>query len=80
MTLGTVAFGLLINDWGLILTMIISMTLCALGTTETRWSEFAAFMAIMIALGWSMFIWLLGMPVPTWPAKAMPSFMTFLLR
>ncbi len=79
-TLGTVAFGLLINDWGLILTMIISMTLCALGSLETRWREFTAFMGIMIALGWSMFIWLLGMPVPTWPVKWVPSFLSFILR
>ena len=79
-TLGTITFGLLINDWGLILTMIVSMTLCALGTLETRWSEFTAFLGVMIALGWSMFIWLLGMPIPTWPVKWVPSFLSFILR
>ncbi len=71
-TLGTVAFGMLIDDWGLIISMIISMTLCALGTPETRWREFAIFSAIMLAIGFGTFIWLLGMPIATWPTKAIP--------
>ena len=59
--------------------MIISLTLCALGTLETRWKEFGAFLLIMLALGWGMFIWLLGMPISTWPTK-MPAFITWLIR
>jgi putative tricarboxylic transport membrane protein len=79
-TLGVVLFGLLIDDWGLVVTMVISMTLCALGTVETRWIEFAIFSLIMIAIGWGMFIWLLGMPINTWPTKAVPSFLSAVLR
>jgi hypothetical protein len=70
-TIGTVVFGLMIDDYGLVLTMIVSMAICALGTAETRWSEFAMFSVIMIVSSWAMFIWLLGMPIKTWPANAM---------
>jgi hypothetical protein len=66
-TLGTVAFGFMIDEYGLLLTMIVSMAICALGTAETRWSEFAAFMLIMMVASWAMFIWLLGMPIKVWP-------------
>jgi putative tricarboxylic transport membrane protein len=79
-TLGVVSFGLLIDDWGLIITMIISMTLCAIGTVETRWPEFAIFTLVMIAIGFGMFIWLLGMPINTWPTKAIPSFLSIIVR
>ena len=70
---GTVAFGLLIDDWGLIVSMIISMTLCALGTPETRWREFTIFSGIMLTIGFGTFIWLLAMPIATWPTKLVPS-------
>lgn len=78
-TAATVAFGLFVDDLGLILTMIIALTLCAIGTKETRWAEYAIFLALMIAIGWGTFIWLLGMPIPTWPTRA-PSFLSFILR
>ena len=78
-TLGTVVFGLLIDDAGLVVTMIISMSICALGTLDTRWPEFAMFSAIMIVSCWALFIWLLGMPITTWPTKV-PSFISTILR
>ncbi len=68
-TLGTVAFGYLIDDLGLILTMIVSLTLGAAGTPETRWKEYLVFLGVMLLIGVGTFIWLLGMPIPTWPAK-----------
>jgi hypothetical protein len=68
-TLSVVAFGLFIDDLGLVVTMIISLTICALGTPETRWREYLLFLALMIAIGVGMFIWGLGMPIPTWPQK-----------
>ncbi len=68
-TLAVVAFGYFIDDLGLVATMIVSMTLCALGTHETRWREFAIFTVIMLAIGVGMFVWLLGMPIPVWPTK-----------
>ena len=78
-TAASVALGVLIDDLGLVLTMIISMTLCALGTPETRWQEYVIFLAIMIALGWGMFIYLLGMPIPTWPVRFPPE-LDFIFR
>ena len=71
-TAGTVVFGFMIDDYGLVLSMIVSMTICALGTVETRWLEFAVFMAIMIVASWAMFIWLLGLPIKTWPTGLGP--------
>ena len=64
-TLATVAFGLLIDRIGLIPTMAVSLTMCAAGISETRWGEYATFLSIMIGLGWFTFIWLLGMPIPS---------------
>lgn len=78
-TLATMAFGELIDDLGLVLTMIVSLTLCAAGTAETKWMEYAIFLAIMIFGGVATFIWLLGMPIPIWPPK-MPTFLSFVLR
>jgi hypothetical protein len=66
-TAGTVVFGLMIDDYGLVASMIVAMTICALGTAETRWSEFAVFMLIMMVSSWAIFIWLLGMPIKVWP-------------
>ena len=76
-TAATIAFGLLIDDLGLVVTMIIAMVLCALGTAESRWFEFSIFLLIMIATAWVMFIWLLGMPIPVWPIRA-PSHLSFI--
>lgn len=78
-TLACVSFGLLIDELGLIFTTIVSLVLCALGTPETRWREFLIFLAVMIAIGYGLFIWLLGMPIPTWPTK-IPSFLKFILK
>ena len=71
-TAGTVVFGSMIDDYGLVASMIVAMTICALGTAETRWSEFAVFTLIMIVASWAMFIWLLGMPIKTWPTNLAP--------
>jgi hypothetical protein len=49
--------------------MLVSMTLAALGTPETRWVEYAFFAAIMLALGIAMFIWGLGMPIQVLPKE-----------
>ncbi len=68
-TLATVAFGLLIDRVGFIPTTIVSLTICALGSAETRWREYTVFLAIMIATGWATFIWLLGMPIPAFAFK-----------
>ena len=66
-TLATVAFALLIDRVGLVLTMIVVMTLAALGTPETRWREYALFAIFMVGLGAVVFIFGLGMPIPLLP-------------
>lgn len=78
-TAATIVFGLIIDDLGLVITMIIALTICALGTLETRWLEFSIFLVIMIAGSWALFIWLLGMPIPVWPVKA-PTFLAPIIR
>jgi putative tricarboxylic transport membrane protein len=77
-TAGTVVFGLMIDDYGLVATMIVSMAICALGTHETRWFEFTVFTVIMIVSSWALFIWLLGMPIRTWPGNLPPFLNSFL--
>jgi hypothetical protein len=66
-TLAAVAFSLLIEPLGLVGTMVVSMTLCALGTPDTRWREFAIFTVIMLIIGLGVFIYGLGMPMKVWP-------------
>lgn len=66
-TLATVAFALLVDRAGLVVTMLVSMTLAALGTPETRWREYFVFTLIMLAIGVVVFIKGLGMPIPIWP-------------
>ena len=66
-TLATVAFAFLVDNAGLVVAMIVSMTLAALGTHETRWKEFALFTVLMLALGLGIFIYGLGMPIKVLP-------------
>jgi hypothetical protein len=66
-TAATIAFALLVDQAGLVIAMIVSMTLAALGTHETRWREFAMFMALMLTLGLGIFIFGLGMPIKVLP-------------
>ena len=70
-TVATIAFALLIDRFGLVVTMIVSMTIAAFGTPETRWLEYSLFALFMIVLGIALFIYGLGMPIPTFP-KALP--------
>lgn len=69
-TASVVLFGLTIDHLGLVIAMILSMSLCAYGIAETKWGEFAVFLAIMIVGAWLMFICMLGMPINTCPAFA----------
>ena len=78
-TVGTVVFGLMIDSYGLVLSMIVAMTICAFGTTETRWFEFAIFTLVMMVASWALFIWLLAMPIRTWPSN-LPAFIEHMLR
>jgi hypothetical protein len=67
-SLATVAFALLVDRLGLVVTMIVSMTLTALGTPDTRWREYLGFALFMLAFGVGLFIYALGMPIPALPA------------
>jgi hypothetical protein len=78
-TLATIAFGMLVDSAGLLVAMVTSLTLCAMGTVETRWTEFAVFLAIMVAIGVGTFVWLLGMPIPIWPVRV-PDFLSFIVH
>jgi putative tricarboxylic transport membrane protein len=66
-TAATMAFSFLIDSAGLVVAMIVSMTLAALGTHETRWKEFSMFMVLMLTLGIGIFILGLGMPIKVLP-------------
>jgi hypothetical protein len=66
-TLATIAFAFLIDNAGLVVAMIVSMTLAALGTHETRWAEFGLFTVLMLVLGLGIFIYGLGMPIKVMP-------------
>ncbi|MSP00436.1 MAG: tripartite tricarboxylate transporter TctB family protein [Acetobacteraceae bacterium] len=66
-TLAGLAFALLVNDGGLVVSMVVSMAICAAGTPETRWREFAIFSVIMVVIGVALFIKGLGMPIKVFP-------------
>lgn len=66
-TLATIAFAFLVDSAGLVVAMIVSMTIAALGTHETRWLEFSMFMLLMLAIGLGIFIYGLGMPIKVLP-------------
>lgn len=66
-TIAVVAFSLLIDRVGLVTTMLIALPIAALGTPETRWGEFALFLALMMAIGLGVFIYGLGMPLKVLP-------------
>lgn len=65
--LAIVVFSVLIDRLGLVVAMLASMTLAALGTPQTRWGEYAIFSIIMLVIGVGMFVYGLGMPVRALP-------------
>jgi len=77
--LATIAFGLTVDELGLVVAMAVSLTLCAAGTPETIWREYFFFLAIMLVIGVGTFVILLGMPIPIWPVKV-PGWLPFLQR
>ncbi len=68
-TLAVIAFALLVDRLGLVIAMLLSMTLTALGTPETRWREYTLFALIMVGIGVGMFIYGLRMPIPILPKE-----------
>jgi putative tricarboxylic transport membrane protein len=68
-TLAVVAFALTIDRFGLVVAMLASMTLTALGTPETRWREYLVFAVLMLAIGIGLFRYGLGMPISVLPRE-----------
>ncbi len=66
-TLAAVAFALLIEPAGLVVTMLVVMTLGALAGEDHRRRELAIFFPGMIAMAIVVFIWGLGMPIKVLP-------------
>ena len=66
-TAAAVAFGLLIEPAGLVLSMLVLMGFGALAGDDHRWREFAFFSACMLVIGVAIFIWGLGMPIKVFP-------------
>jgi len=67
-TIATIAFAFLIDPAGLVVAMIVSMTIAALGSHETRWwPEFTLYSVLMLAIGIGIFILGLGMPIKVLP-------------
>jgi hypothetical protein len=66
-TLAAVAFALLIEPAGLVVTMLAVMGLGALAGDGHKLRELAVFMPVMIALAIGIFIWGLGMPIKVFP-------------
>ena len=66
-TVATIAFAFLIDQAGLVVAMIVSMTLAALGTHETQMDGVHDVLGLMLAIGIGIFIVLLGMPIKVLP-------------
>lgn len=66
-TAAIVAFGMLSDDLGLVITMVISLTLCALGTLETQWGpriEQSLLTAVAVAVGAGLLMFALSFVLP----------------
>jgi hypothetical protein len=61
------AFALLIEPAGLMVAMLVLMVLGALAGQGHRLKEFGIFAAVMLLMGWVIFIWGLNMPIKVFP-------------
>ena len=66
-TLGILAFALLLEPTGLVLATAALFLLTALGSPETRWGEVLVFTAGTSAFGVALFVWGLGLSLRVWP-------------
>lgn len=66
-TLAAISFGLLIEPAGLLVSMLVLMVLGALAGDDHSWRELSVFIAIMLVIGVTIFIWGLGMPIKVFP-------------
>ena len=66
-SLGILAFALLLEPAGLVLATTALFLLTALGSPETRWGEVLIFTAGTAAFGVALFVWGLGLTLRVWP-------------
>lgn len=63
-TIGTILFSVLIDRLGLLVAMTALMICGAVAGKDHKWGQTVIFMLIMIVIGYGLFIWGLGMPIP----------------
>jgi len=61
---GTVLFGLLIRDSGILAAVVVLVLVSAAGNPQTRWLPMAGLAAAMSAFCYGIFVKLLGLPIP----------------
>ncbi len=66
-TAALVAFGLAIERFGLVISIILLVGIGSLATRALKPLETAAAAVFLIALSWSIFIFGLGLTIPVWP-------------
>ena len=69
-TLGITAFALLIDPFGLLVAGAALLVIGAGASDEFRWRETALLAAVLLVFSWLLFVWGLGLPIPTWPAPS----------
>jgi hypothetical protein len=62
--LGTVVFGVLIRDGGILIAVAALVLISAAGNPQSRWLPMGALAIGMAALCWAIFVKALGMPIP----------------
>jgi len=63
-TIGTVAFGLLIRDAGILIAVAALVLIAALGNPRSKWLPISALAAGMAAFCYLIFVKALGLPIP----------------
>jgi hypothetical protein len=66
-TLSIVAFGLTIERWGLVVSILLLVGIGSLAGTGKRWLETLIVGVIMAAASVLIFVWGLGLVIPIWP-------------
>lgn len=60
-------FGLLLNTFGLMLSLAAMILISGLASSEFRFKETLAIIVVLDALSWLIFVYGVGMLVPVWP-------------
>lgn len=66
-TAGIIAFSLLIDASGLLIAGAALLAIGAAASHESRWLEVIVLAAVLLLFSWALFVWALGLPIPTWP-------------